>query len=56
LKELDNKWKRAIELWFSQVKDGYIIEFVIEYIDYFNEAKRKFAEGPIKKMLEEISL
>jgi hypothetical protein len=25
---LDNKWNRAIDFWFSQVKEGYIIEFL----------------------------
>jgi hypothetical protein len=34
------------------VKDGYIIEFVVEYNDYFSEAKRRFSEGPQKKMPE----
>jgi hypothetical protein len=38
------------------VKEGYIIEFVVEYNDSFNEAKRKFEEGPRKQMLEEIPL
>jgi hypothetical protein len=33
LKELANKWTRAIDLRFSQVKEGYVIEFVVEYID-----------------------
>jgi hypothetical protein len=28
LKVLDNKWTRAIDFWFTRVKEGYIIEFV----------------------------
>jgi hypothetical protein len=28
LKVLDNKWTRAIEFWFSRVKEGYIVEFI----------------------------
>jgi hypothetical protein len=35
------------------VKEGYIIEFTIEYSDSLSEAKRNFEEGPRKKMLEE---
>jgi hypothetical protein len=31
LKVLDNKWTWAIEFWFSRVKEGYIVEFVVEY-------------------------
>jgi hypothetical protein len=45
LKVLENKWTRAIEFWFSRVKEGYIIEFVVEYTDSFSEAERNFAEG-----------
>jgi hypothetical protein len=48
LKVLDNKWTRDIDFWFSQVKEGYIIEFVVEYIDSFSEAERKFTEGSRK--------
>jgi hypothetical protein len=56
MKALDNKWARAIDFWFSRVKEGYIIEFVIEYNDSFSEAERKFVEGPQKRLLEEILL
>jgi hypothetical protein len=38
------------------VKEGYIIEFVVEYNDSFSEDERKFVEGPRKRILEEISL
>jgi hypothetical protein len=38
------------------VKEGYIVEFSIEYSDSFSEAERKFEEGPRKWMLEEIPL
>jgi hypothetical protein len=38
------------------VKEGYIIEFVVEYTNSFNDAERKFIEGPRKRPLEEIPL
>jgi hypothetical protein len=38
------------------VKEGYSIDFVVEYNDSFSKAKRKFVKGPQKRMLEEISL
>jgi hypothetical protein len=38
------------------VKEGYIIEFVVEYTDSFSEAERKFVEGPRRRLLEEIPL
>jgi len=38
------------------VKEGYIIDFVIEYSDSFRKDKRNFEEHPRKRMLEEISL
>jgi hypothetical protein len=38
------------------VNGGYIIEFVVEYIDSFNEAERKFTKGRRKRLLEEIPL
>jgi hypothetical protein len=53
---LDNKWTWDIDFWFSQVKEGYIIEFSIEYSDSFSVAERTFEEGPRKQMLEEIPL
>jgi hypothetical protein len=56
LKALDNKWTRAIDFLFSQVKEGYIIEFVVEYTDSFSEAEIKFTEGPRRRLLEEIPL
>jgi hypothetical protein len=53
---VDNKWARAIDFWFNWVKEGYIVEFTIEYNDSFSEAERKFVEGPRKRLLEEIPL
>jgi hypothetical protein len=41
---------------FTRVKEGYIIEFVVEYTDSFSEDERNFMEGPRKQMLEEIPL
>ena len=38
------------------MKEGYILEFSIEYTNSFSEAERKFVEGSIKCMLEEIPL
>jgi hypothetical protein len=45
MKRLDNKWTREINFWLAQVKEGYIIEFVVECIDSFREDERKFAKG-----------
>ena len=56
LKELDKKWTRAIDFWFSRVKEGYIIEFVVEYTNYFRDIERKFTYGPMKRLLVEIPL
>jgi len=56
LRVLENKWTRDIDFWFSQVKEGYIIEFVVEYTNSFSEAKNKFVEGPRKQMLKEIPI
>jgi hypothetical protein len=33
LKELEKRWTREIDFWFTQVKEGYIIEFTIQYCD-----------------------
>jgi hypothetical protein len=38
------------------VKERYIIDFVIEYSDYFSEDENKFEEGLRMRMLEEITL
>jgi hypothetical protein len=47
---------KVVDFWFDQVKEGYIIEFSIEYNDSFSEAERKFVVGPRKRLLEEIPL
>jgi hypothetical protein len=56
LEALDNKWTQAIDFLFYQVKEGYIIEFTIDYIDSFSEGERKFMKASRKRMLEEIPL
>jgi hypothetical protein len=56
LKVLDNKWIWAIDFWFTQVKEGYIIDFFVEYNKTLKEAKRKFEKDPRKQMVEEIML
>jgi hypothetical protein len=56
LKALDKKWTRAIYFRFTRVKEGYIIEFVVEFTDSFSEDEIKFIEGPRKMMIEEIPL
>jgi hypothetical protein len=48
LKELDNKWTRAIDFWFARVKERYFIEYVVKYSDSFSEDEAKFEEGPRK--------
>jgi hypothetical protein len=53
---LDNKWTKAIDFWFKQVKEGYIVEFVVECNESFNSVEFKFATGPRRKLLEEIPL
>jgi hypothetical protein len=53
---LDNKWAQEINFWFSSIKEGYVIEFVVEYSDSFKEAKREFVEGPQRRFLEEVWL
>jgi hypothetical protein len=53
---VDNKWDRALELWFYCVKEGYIIDFVFECNESFSSAKRKFASNLRRTMLEEIPL
>jgi hypothetical protein len=55
LKVLDNKWTRAIDFGF-RVKEGYIIEFFVDYNNSFSKTERKFTEGLRKWILEEIPL
>jgi hypothetical protein len=38
------------------VKEGYIIEFFVEYNDSFSEDERKFEKGPRRRKLEDIPL
>jgi hypothetical protein len=41
---------------FEQVREGYIVVFAINFNKLFNSAKRKFAAGPRRRLLEEIPL
>jgi hypothetical protein len=49
LKYVDNEWDRVVKLWFDRVKEGYIVEFVIECSESFNNVERKFVIDPRKK-------
>jgi hypothetical protein len=53
LKSMNSKWAKSAEFWFDRVKEGYIIEFVIEYNESFNELERNFVVEPRKRLLKE---
>nr|QHR91537.1 hypothetical protein Q903MT_gene5572 [Picea sitchensis] len=43
---MDNKWSTAVDFWFARLKEGYIVEFAIDYSNSFSCTERKFTEGP----------
>ena len=56
LQNLDNSWYRDVDLWFLQVKYGYIIEFSIGSIESYSRGEEKFEVGPRKRFLDKIPL
>jgi hypothetical protein len=49
---LENKWARAIDLWFENFKEGYIVEFLVECNEYISSVERKFPTDPRGRLLK----
>jgi hypothetical protein len=49
-------WTRSINLWFSQIKKCYIVQFNVEYTNSFSKGEINFEKGPRRKMMKEIIL
>ena len=56
LRSVDNRWSRAVDFWFKSIKEGYIVEFTIEYNNSFSVAERKLTKGPRGRYLELLPL
>jgi hypothetical protein len=56
VKEDDNTISRAIDHWFNSTIGGYIIEFVVDRLESYNQAERYFFKGPIGNFLQFLKL
>jgi hypothetical protein len=45
VKRVDNIMSRAIDHWFDSTIGGYIIEFSIDRVESYSQAKRYFFKG-----------
>ena len=54
LKNIENKWIRGIDFWFERVKEGYIIQFDVEYNESFDFVNENFETKPRKILIIEI--
>jgi hypothetical protein len=55
-KRVDNVVSRAIYHWFDSTIGGYIIEFDVDRVESYNQAKRYFFKGPRGKFLQFLKL
>jgi hypothetical protein len=46
VKRVDNDVSREVDHWFDSTIGGYIIEFVIDRVESYIQAKRYFFKGP----------
>lgn len=51
----DNKIARAIDHWLNQLIGGFIIEFAIDTTMSYNEAKRRFLQGPRGRYIKSLN-
>jgi len=56
VKRVDNAVSRAVDLWFDNTIGGYIIEFSIDRVESYSQAKRYFFKGPRGKFLHFLKL
>jgi hypothetical protein len=56
VKRVDNIISRAVDHWFDSTIGGYIIEFVIDRVESYNQAERYFLKGPQGKILHFLKL
>ena len=52
---VSNTISRAVDFWVDNILQGYIIEFAVEAITSYSEAKRNFFQGPRRRYLLSIS-
>jgi hypothetical protein len=55
-KKVDNVVSREVDLWFDNTIGGYIIEFYIDRVESYSQAKRYFFKGPIGKFQQFLKL
>jgi hypothetical protein len=51
VKRFDNIVSRGVDIWFDITIGGYIIEFIIDRVELYSQAKRYFFKGPRGKFL-----
>lgn len=56
LKKIDNYISRVVYFWLKSLLGGFIIEFVVETLKAYSEAKRVFFKGYHGKYLNSLNL
>jgi hypothetical protein len=46
LQQVNNKFMCAIDFWLDNIVAGFIIEFVVYTMKYYNVAEKEFLKGP----------
>jgi len=46
VKRVDNAVSRVVDHWFDITIGGYIIEFIVDRVESYNQAERYFFKGP----------
>jgi hypothetical protein len=56
VKRVDNIVSQAVDKWFDSTIGGYIIEFVVDRVESYNQVERYFFKGPKGKFLQFLKL
>ena len=56
LATVNNCWSRVVDFWFRSIKEGYIVEFSIDFNNSFSIAQEKFEKGPCGRFLNWLPL
>jgi hypothetical protein len=46
LQQLDNKFTHAIEFWLDNIIAGFITEFAVDTMKYYNTKEKEFIKEP----------
>ena len=43
---MKKKYSRDVDVWIDKILEGYITEFAVDKVKYYNDVERDFFKGP----------